>query len=51
MELVLLGFLFCFFCVTAVPLAFSIGLSVLLFFLITGKYSLTVIFQNIVSRQ
>ena len=49
MELVLLGFLFCFFCATAVPLAFSIGLSVLLFFLITGKYSLTVIFQNIVS--
>ena len=49
MELVLLGFLFCFFCATAVPLAFSIGLTVLLFFLITGKYSLTVIFQNIVS--
>jgi len=35
--------------VTAIPLAFSIGLTPLLFGLISGKFSLTVIFQSIVS--
>ena len=35
--------------VTAIPLAFSIGLTPLLFYLGTGKYPLTVIFQSIVS--
>jgi C4-dicarboxylate transporter DctM subunit len=35
--------------VTAIPLAFAIGLTPLLFYLVTGKYSLTVIFQSIVS--
>jgi C4-dicarboxylate transporter DctM subunit len=35
--------------ITAIPLAFSIGLTPLLFFLGTGKYPLTVIFQSIVS--
>jgi C4-dicarboxylate transporter, DctM subunit len=34
---------------TAIPLAFSIGLTPLLFGLFTGKFSLTVIFQAIVS--
>jgi C4-dicarboxylate transporter DctM subunit len=34
---------------TAIPLAFSIGLTPLLFGLLTGKFSLTVIFQSIVS--
>jgi C4-dicarboxylate transporter DctM subunit len=49
MELILLGFFFCLFCATAVPLAFSIGLSVVLFFILSGKYSLTVVAQSIVS--
>src|SRR5512139_1974461 len=35
--------------VTAIPLAFSIGLTPLLFGLMSGKFSLTVIFQSIVS--
>ena len=35
--------------VTAIPLAFSIGLTPLLFGLFSGKFSLTVIFQSIVS--
>jgi len=48
-DLLLLGFLFCLFCATAVPLAFAIGLSVLLFFILSGKYSLAVIFQTLVS--
>ena len=34
---------------TAIPLAFSIGLTPLLFGLFTGKFPLTVIFQSIVS--
>ncbi|MBP1778908.1 MAG: dctM 7, partial [candidate division NC10 bacterium] len=34
---------------TAIPLAFAIGLTPLLFFLGTGKYAPAVIFQSIVS--
>jgi C4-dicarboxylate transporter DctM subunit len=35
--------------VTAIPLAFSIGLTPLLYFLGSGKYAISVIFQSIVS--
>ena len=49
MELVLLGLFFCLFCATAVPLAFSIGLSVVLFFILSGKYSLMVVAQSVVT--
>lgn len=49
MDVILLCFFFCLFCVTGVPLAFSIGVPLVLFFIISGKYSLTVIFQSMVS--
>jgi C4-dicarboxylate transporter DctM subunit len=49
MNFVVIWGLFLVLSVTAIPLAFSIGLTPLLFFLGTGKYALTVIFQSIVS--
>lgn len=49
MNFVILWGLFLGLSVTAIPLAFAIGLTPLLFFLGTGKYSLAVIFQSIVS--
>ena len=49
MNFVILWGLFLGLSATAIPLAFAIGLTPLLFFLGTGKYSLTVIFQSIVS--
>ncbi|HWU40626.1 MAG TPA: TRAP transporter large permease [Candidatus Acidoferrum sp.] len=49
MNFVIIWGLFLVLSVTAVPLAFSIGLTPLLFSLGTGKYPLTVIFQSIVT--
>ena len=49
MDLIALGVFFCFFCVTAIPLAFAMGLSVVLFFLLSGKYSLIVVAQSMVT--
>ena len=49
MNFVIIWGLFLGLSVTAIPLAFSIGLTPLLFGLMSGKFSLTVIFQSIVS--
>ena len=49
MNFVIIWGLFLVLSVTAIPLAFSIGLTPLLFSLGTGKYPLTVTFQSIVS--
>ncbi len=49
MNFVVLWGLFLGLSCTAVPLAFAIGLTPLLFFLGTGKYALSVIFQSIVT--
>jgi len=49
MDLIALGVFFCLFCVTAIPLAFAIGLSVVFFFLLSGKYSLIVVAQSVVT--
>jgi C4-dicarboxylate transporter DctM subunit len=48
MNFVVLWGLFLGLSCTAIPLAFAIGLTPLLFFLGTGKYALSVIFQSIV---
>ena len=49
MNFVVIWGLFLGLSVTGIPLAFSIGLTPLLFGLFTGRSSLTVIFQSIVS--
>lgn len=49
MNFVVLWGLFLGLSCTAIPLAFAIGLTPLLFFLGTGKYALSVIFQSIVT--
>ncbi len=49
MNFVVIWGLFLGLSVTAIPLAFSIGLTPLLFGLMSGKFTLTVIFQSIVS--
>ncbi len=49
MSFAIIWGLFLLLSVTAIPLAFSIGLTPLLFFLGTGKYPFTVIFQSIVT--
>ncbi|MFB3817239.1 MAG: TRAP transporter large permease [Candidatus Methylomirabilales bacterium] len=49
MNFVIIWTLFLGLSATAIPLAFAIGLTPLLFFLLTGKYEPVVIFQSLVS--